>query len=184
MSEGWCCSAIQGLLDGIDHVDGIAAFWAYAMVGKNNLTAYLARLQQLRIVERRLPATIPPNRARISRRGRYHLSDAYFRFYFELLAPRPGEMPGDQEATLARIRANLRAFVGKTAFEQLALQWVRRKNANGALPLHADDTAETNWRVTPVFFARKGFTPAAKAEIDGAGGLAVDLAALDADLSG
>jgi AAA+ ATPase superfamily predicted ATPase len=212
-----------------------------ALVGKSNLTAYLARLQQLRIVERRVPATVPPNRARIVRRGRYHLSDAYFRFYFELLAPRPGGMPGDREAALARIRANLRAFVGKTAFEQLAQQWVRLKGAGGALPMRpetvgqhwskrvqidvvavnwgkrdvlvgeckwtedridrqivrdlieikapklladlAEETGEAGWRAIPIFFARDGFTPAAQADISHAGGLAVDLAALDADLT-
>ncbi len=212
-----------------------------ALVGKNNLTAYLARLQQLRIVERRLPATIPPSRIRIVRRGRYHLSDAFFRFYFEFLAPRPGEPVDDREAKLARVRANLRAFVGRTAFEQLAQQWVRQQGLLGRLPLKPEvigqhwsrqvqvdvvainwaerrilvgeckwtedridrqvvldlidvktpkllldmtaDGAGSDWQVSYIFFARRGFTPAAQTEIQKAGALAVDMVRLDADLS-
>ncbi len=213
-----------------------------AMVGKNNLTAYLTRLQQLRIVERRLPVTIPPSRIRLVRRGRYHLSDAFFRFYFEFLAPRPGELVDAREAKLERIRASLRAFVGRTAFEQLAQEWVRQQGAAGLLPLTpdvvgqhwskrtqidvvavnwaehhvlvgeckwtedridrqvvydlitaktpklladmTDDEAGTEWKVSYAFFARQGFTPAATAEIDKAGALAVDMSRMDMDLSG
>jgi uncharacterized protein len=212
-----------------------------ALVGKNNLTAYLARLQQLRIVERRLPVTIPPSRLRLVRRGRYHLSDAFFRFYFEFLAPRPGELVDARDAKLERIRASLRAFVGRTAFEQLAQDWVRQQGAAGKLPLTpdvvgqhwskrtqvdvvavdwvghriligeckwtedridrqvvqdliadkapklladmADDDAGTAWQMSYAFFARRGFTPAAKVEIDKAGALAVDMSRLDTDLS-
>jgi len=58
-----------------------------ALVGKSHLSAYLARLQDLRMVERRLPITVPPIRRRRARSGRYHLLDPYFRFYFRFLAP-------------------------------------------------------------------------------------------------
>jgi len=47
----------------------------------------------------------------------------------------------------------------------------------------AEETGEANWRAIPILFARNGFTPAAHADISHAGGLAVDLAALDADLT-
>ena len=47
----------------------------------------VSRLQELRLVERRLPATLKPAERARSRMGRYHLSDAYFRFYFRFIAP-------------------------------------------------------------------------------------------------
>ena len=49
-----------------------------ALVGKIHLSSYLARLQELRLVERRLPITVPPVRRRRARKGHYHLS--VFRF--------------------------------------------------------------------------------------------------------
>jgi hypothetical protein len=58
-----------------------------ALVSKAHLSAYLARLQEFRLVERRLPVTTPPAKRRRARSGRYHLSDPYFRFCFRFLAP-------------------------------------------------------------------------------------------------
>ena len=41
-----------------------------ALVSKAHLSAYLARLQDLRLVERRLPVTVPPAKRRRARTGR------------------------------------------------------------------------------------------------------------------
>lgn len=90
-----------------------------ALVGKPHLSAYLARLQELRLVERRLPVTVPPARRRLARSGRYHLCDPYFRFYFRFIAPQQDELVYRPESVLPHIRENLRAFVGMTAFEEL-----------------------------------------------------------------
>ena len=56
-------------------------------MGRSHLPAYLARLRELRLVERRLPVTVTPARRRTARSGRYHLSDPYFRFYFRFIVP-------------------------------------------------------------------------------------------------
>ena len=95
--------------------------------------AYLAILQELRLVERRLPATVHPRLRARSRSGRYHLSDAYFRFYFRFLAPHLDNPPVKPDQVLVTVRANLRAFVGATAFEDLARQWVLRQAENRQL---------------------------------------------------
>jgi len=58
-----------------------------ALIGDMHLPAYLATLQDMRYVERRLPVTIPPAKQRTSRQGSYHLSDPFMRFYFRFIYP-------------------------------------------------------------------------------------------------
>lgn len=209
-----------------------------ALVSKTHLSAYLARLRKLRMVERRLPVTVPPARRRRSRSGRYHLLDPYFRFYFRFLAPHQDDLAYRPELVLPRIREGLRAFVGMTAFEELSRQWVLEQGRAGELPFEirevgshwsrrvqvdvvavnwtdhqillgeskwgADvvgrsvirDLIETKtprvlkdlpdegqgWQVHYAFFARAGFTDAARAEAGLVGAQLVDLERLDADL--
>ena len=209
-----------------------------ALVSKAHLSAYLARLQELRLVERRLPVTIAPAKRRRARRGRYHLSDPYFRFYFHFLAPNQDELAYRPELVLPHIREGLRAFVGMTAFEGLSRQWVTEQGRAGKLPLAAQEVGShwsravqvdvvavnwaeraillgeckwgagaidravvrelleaktpkvlkdlpgegTGWRVHHAFFARAGFTEAARADAQAANAILVDLNALDADL--
>ena len=106
----------------------------YSLIGKTHLSSYLARLQELKLIERRIPATVPPAKRRKSRRGRYHFSDPYFHFYFRFLAPFHDILPDDIEPVLEKVRAELRAFVGQTAFEQLSRQWVREQRTRRELP--------------------------------------------------
>ena len=107
----------------------------YALIATSHLSAYLQRLQDLKLVERRLPAGTLPAKRRSSRLGRYHLSDPYFRFYFRFIAPFHEYLPFDTERVLERIRQDLRGFVGATAFEDLARRWVIERGAAGELPL-------------------------------------------------
>jgi AAA+ ATPase superfamily predicted ATPase len=111
-----------------------------ALVSKAHLSAYLARLQELRLVERRLPVTIPPARRRRARSGRYHLSDPYFRF----LAPNQDELTYHPDRVLPRIRDGLRAFVGMTAFEELSRLWVSEQGRAGKLPLAVQEVG-SHW---------------------------------------
>jgi hypothetical protein len=115
-----------------------------ALVSKAHLSAYLARLQELRLVERRLPVTIPPAQRRRARSGRYHLLDPYFRFYFRFIAPQQDELAYRPEEGLPRIREGLRAFVGLTAFEELCRQWVVEAGRMGELPFAPQDVG-SHW---------------------------------------
>lgn len=129
-----------------------------ALVGRTHLTAYLARLQELRLVERRLPVTVPPSQRRRSRKGRYHLNDPYFRFYFRFIAPQYDELTYRPERVLPLIREGLRAFVGGTAFEEISRQWVDIQGRAGQLPFEPEevgghwsrqvqvDVVAVNWR--------------------------------------
>lgn len=50
------------------------------LTASTNLTRYLAVLQELRLVERQVPATVPPALRHRSKQGRYHLTDPFHRF--------------------------------------------------------------------------------------------------------
>jgi AAA+ ATPase superfamily predicted ATPase len=109
-----------------------------ALIGTSHLSSYLARLQELKLVERRLPITLPPAQQRLSRQGRYHLRDPYFRFYFRFVAPHHELLPFDVDKVFDHIQQRLHAFVGLTAFEELSRQWVAQQGKAGLLPFEPD----------------------------------------------
>jgi AAA+ ATPase superfamily predicted ATPase len=109
-----------------------------SLIGKAHLSSYLTRLQELYLVERRLPATVPIRGLRKSRMGRYHLSDPYFRFYFRFLAPFHDTLTFDPDRVLSQVKDGLRAFVGQTAFEQLSREWVIAQGKRGQLPFEPE----------------------------------------------
>ena len=104
------------------------------LTASTNLTKYLGILQELRLVERRVPATVPPALQHRSKQGRYHLTDPFHRFYFRFLRPREAEIAYQPDSVLAEIQAGLRAFVGQTAWEELARTWVFHQGIQGSLP--------------------------------------------------
>jgi AAA+ ATPase superfamily predicted ATPase len=124
-------AVIQAIGAGAHSLDEIANL---ALIGKTHLTQYLARLQELRLVERRIPVTVPPARRARSKMGRYHLADPFMRFFFRFIAPRQADLGYKPEQALADIERQIRAFVGRTAFEGLARAWVEWANAAGRLP--------------------------------------------------
>jgi len=113
-----------------------------SLVSTTHLSAYLNTLQELRIVERRLPATIRPSKRRQSRQGRYHLSDPYFRFYFRFLDPLREDLDYDRERVFRYIQEGLRSYVGATAFEELSRQWVRYQSKHGHLIVNFDEVGQ------------------------------------------
>jgi AAA+ ATPase superfamily predicted ATPase len=107
------------------------------LTAKTHLSMYLTRLQELRFIERRLPATVPPAKLRVSRMGRYHFADAFLRFYFRFVAPQRADVGYNRETVLDGIRDHLRAFVGGTAYEELCRSWVMQASASQQLPFKA-----------------------------------------------
>ena len=108
------------------------------LTAPTNLSKYLHVLQELRLVERRIPATVPPALQHRSKQGRYHLTDPFHRFYFRFLRPNQAEIAYQPDRVLEQIQAGLRAFVGQTAWEELARSWVWRQGMRGALPLRPE----------------------------------------------
>ena len=109
-----------------------------SLVNKAHLSAYLQTLQELRLVERRIPVTVSHSQRRRSRKGRYHLSDPYFRFYFRFLDPYQDVLTIEPERVLEAVRKGLRAFVGQTAFELLSQEWVRHQGRANTLHFKPD----------------------------------------------
>lgn len=102
------------------------------LIGSSSLTFHLGKLQELKLVERRLPVTLTTAQQRTSKQGRYHLSDPYFRFYFRFLFPHQKSLLSREETT-AHIKSELRAFVA-LSFEKLAQQWAATQSRAGNLP--------------------------------------------------
>ncbi len=128
-------------------------------VTSSYLSPYLKQLEKLHLIERRLPATIPPEQRRTSRSSRYHLEDPYLRFYFRFIAPNLSLV--EQELTSAlwdRMSEQFRAFVGATAFEELCRAWTLAQARVGRLPFVPEivgshwaqdvqvDVVAVNWR--------------------------------------
>ena len=132
---------LQAIGLGAHTVDEIANA---ALIGKAHLSAYLARLQELRLVERRLPVTILPTKRQTSRLGRYHLADPFLRFYFRFVAPFRDEVSYRPANVLSAIQAQLRAFVGATAYEELCRTWIRQASIQHHLPFEVQH-AGSHW---------------------------------------
>lgn len=114
------------------------------LIASTNLTTYLAQLQELRLVERRLPATVPPRMRLRSKQGRYHLTNSFHRFYFRFLQPNQAELSYQPDRVLPLIQSGLRAFVGLTAWEELAREWVRAQGYAGELAF-APEVIGSHW---------------------------------------
>ena len=125
---------LQAVGSGAHTLDQIANA---TLTSKTHLSMYLSRLQELRFIERRLPTTVPPAKVRVSRMGRYHFADAFLRFYFRFVAPQRADLGYNRDAVLDNIRAQLRAFVGVTAYEELCRSWVVQASAAQQLPFKA-----------------------------------------------
>ncbi len=132
---------LQAIGAGAHTLDNIANA---TLISKTHLSSYLARLQEIRFVERRLPATVPPQKIRLSRMGRYHLTDPFLRFYFRFVAPQRSEVGYQQASILSLIKEQLRAFVGGTAYEELCRTWVATASQAGQLPFEVQQVG-SHW---------------------------------------
>ncbi len=130
----------------------------FCYMSRTSINAYLSALQELRLVQRRLPATLKPGMQAKSRNGRYHFCDPYFRFYFQFIAPFASRGPIDADQVLAYVTQNLRAFVGLSAFEEICREWTRKAGKTGKLGFTPEavgshwsskvqvDVAAVNWQ--------------------------------------
>ena len=113
-------------------------------ISSPNLAPYLKRLLELGLVERRVPATIHPDKRRSTTRSRYHLADPYLRFNFRFIEPHLEMIElGRADLLWERIAEQFRAFVGVTAFEELCREWVRVM-APAVLPF-LPETVGSHW---------------------------------------
>lgn len=118
----------------------------------------LDTLVQVRLVERRIRASIPLRQHQIARHARYFLSDPFLRFYYRFILPNRSQIAqGIYVALEHEFQTQLRAFVGAT-FEELCRTWVVIQARNENLPFapefvgsdwgskHQADVVGINWR--------------------------------------
>lgn len=93
---------------------------------------YLATLQDLQLIERRVPVTeSQPDK---SRRGVYRLRDPFLAFWFRFVAPHISTLERGHTAPIAQLVSDgLSHFVG-LVFEDLCRDWVAEQAARQQLP--------------------------------------------------
>ncbi|MBU0512573.1 MAG: ATP-binding protein [Chloroflexi bacterium] len=101
--------------------------------GLDGVTAYLKILQELRLVEREVPAT--EKQPHKSRRGLYRIRDPFFRFWFRFLHPYRTllEQGGSQVVLDTFVAPHLDMFTGPI-FEKVCQQFLWRAGLDGELP--------------------------------------------------
>jgi hypothetical protein len=108
----------------------------------SNITFHLGKLQDLQLIERRLPVTLRTSQQSKSKQGRYHVRDPYFRFYYRFLRPHLNSLMSIDETT-SHIQNELRAFVSP-AFTQLAQAWMLQAARADRLPL-SPEAVGSHW---------------------------------------
>lgn len=109
-----------------------------SVIPSTSLSHYLPRLIDLGLVERRVPATVPPTRRTSSRDSRYFLHDPYLRFYYRFVEPNLHLIEqGLSRRLWTGIESQFRAFVADT-FEGLCRTWVLAQAQRGTLPFEPE----------------------------------------------
>ena len=132
----------------------------------------LGILTELRLVERRIRASVPLAQHEQARHARYFLGDPFLRFYYRFVAPNRSRIAQGLDDTLERqFVEQMRAFVG-AAFEELCRAWTLAQARAGGLPFspdfvgsdwgaqHQADVAAVNWREHQVLVGEAKWTDA------------------------
>lgn len=125
----------------------------------SSLTPYINRLREMKLIERRLSATVPPAERQAAKRGRYYIMDSYLRFYYRFVEPNLELIElGRTQLLWERMSDQFRAFIGMTAFEELSRDWILAQAQAGRLPFSPEivgnhwsvqaqvDVVAINWR--------------------------------------
>jgi len=114
-----------------------------AGLSENSLGHYLKVLTELQLIERRDPVLSSPR----ARKGRYHVSDPFLRFYYRFIVPQITNIErGYLTVAVEKIAAEMRGFIGTYVFEELCREWVLAAAATGQLDLQPE-TVGAYWRV-------------------------------------
>jgi len=109
-----------------------------SQLASGRTASILTVLTEVRLVERRIRATVPIAQHHQARHARYHLADPFLRFYYRFVAPNRSRiaqaLPGALEQQFV---AQTRAFVG-VAFEDLCRTWTLVQARHGRLAFPPD----------------------------------------------
>lgn len=107
---------------------------AWTAIPVTSVTFYLTVLQDLHLVERRLPVTVEPSGRGRAKNGRYFVADAYFRFFLRFLEPLLSESPWTEKQAVDSFINGITDFAGSYTFPELAGQWLQAQSDAGRLP--------------------------------------------------
>jgi AAA+ ATPase superfamily predicted ATPase len=129
-----------------------------SVLASGRAAGILTQLTEVRLVERRIRATVPMSHHAQARHAHYHLADPFLRFYHRFVAPNRSRIAQDLGAALEQqFTAQTRAFVG-AEFEELCRTWTLVQARHGRLlflpdfvgsdwgPQHQADVVAVNWR--------------------------------------
>jgi hypothetical protein len=147
---------------------------AYSAVPANRAANVLKILTEVRLVERRIRASVPVDRHDDARYGRYFLADPFLQFYYRFVAANRSKIALGLEDELKRIFIEqLRGYVG-LAFERLCQRWVLAQAQAGNLPVSPEyigsdwsgsdyqaDVVAVNWRERQVLVGEAKWTDSA-----------------------
>jgi len=132
---------LKAIADGRHSRENIAAFTA---IPAPSLSHYLPRLLELKLIERRVPATVPLAKLRTSKQSRYYLCDPFLRFYYRFIDPNLHLIErGLTNRLWKMMEHNFRAFVA-LSFEELCRDWTLSQAQADALPF-APDNVGSHW---------------------------------------
>ena len=153
--------------------DTLSAISRESTISRTSLMFYLSRLQELRLVERRLPVTLTEAQQNRSKRGRYYLLDPFFQFYFRFVSPHL-RLQRSPVQTAGLVEEQLPAFA-RAGFVTLAREWISRQAQSGrstsALPFMPEaigahwsrrvrvDVVAINWRTRDILLAECDWSP-------------------------
>jgi AAA+ ATPase superfamily predicted ATPase len=133
------------------------------LIAKDRAASVLATLVELRLVERRLRASVPVSRHERARYARYHLADPFLRFYYRMVEPNRSFLAQQNyDAILRHFTEQMRAFTA-SAFEELCRTWTLAQGRVGGLGFAPEfvgsdwhggemqaDVVAVNWRESQV----------------------------------
>lgn len=140
---------------GLRDLDAIATD---SVLSSGRTANVLGILTELRLIERRIRASVPLAQHGQARHARYFLNDPFLRFYYRFVAPNRSRIAQGLYDTLERqFVEQMRAFVG-AMFEELCRSWTLAQARAGGLPFspdfvgsdwgaqHQADVVAVNWR--------------------------------------
>jgi len=102
-------------------------------ISKDRAASVLTALIDLRLVEKRIRASVPVNQHDNARYGRYYLADPFLRFYYRMVEPNRSFLAQQiYESVLRNFTEQLRPFVAAT-FEDLCRAWTLEMGRAGRL---------------------------------------------------
>lgn len=103
------------------------------LIAKDRTASVLATLVELRLIDKRLRASIPVARHERARYARYHLADPFLRFYYRMVEPNRSFLAQQNyDPILQHFTEQMRAFTG-AAFEELCRTWTLAQGRVGGL---------------------------------------------------